>query len=54
MGDSGDFQYVLKELLQFLNKTAASTERVVVHCSAGIGRTGTIIALSDLILVLEA
>lgn len=41
-------------LVEFVNSRASRDEPVVVHCSAGVGRTGSFIAISMLVEYLEA
>lgn len=39
-----DSQILTQEILPFLKKANQNNEKVVVHCSAGIGRTGQVLA----------
>ena len=54
-GDSMDsFRTMLDEYIMFLLTPENSNSKSMVHCSAGIGRTGTTIALAHLITQLWA
>jgi protein tyrosine phosphatase len=42
------------EIFTYMLLTSESTEKAIVHCSAGIGRTGTTIGLTHLLVSLWA
>ena len=42
------------EIFTYMLLTSESTEKAIVHCSAGIGRTGTTIGVAQLIVSLWA
>lgn len=48
-----DFSLLLSEFIHMII-TSQNNEKAVVHCSAGIGRTGTTIALMENIININA
>ena len=53
-GDSIRCFKMMWELFTYMLLSSKKLEKAIVHCSAGIGRTGTTIALSHLIAQLWA
>jgi protein tyrosine phosphatase len=48
-----DFEMMLNYFIEW-NLKSKDDEKAIVHCSAGIGRTGTTITLMDIIIKLHA
>lgn len=48
-----DFEMMLNYFIEW-NLKSKDDEKAIVHCSAGIGRTGTTISLMDIIIKLHA
>jgi receptor-type tyrosine-protein phosphatase gamma len=44
---------ILEFMREYHNRSRSSENKIVVHCSAGIGRSGTIIAIYNIQLALE-
>lgn len=44
-----DFELMINKFINW-NLKSANNQKAVVHCSAGIGRTGTTITLMELII----
>ena len=52
-GAIADFEVMLNYFVEW-NLKSADEEKAVVHCSAGIGRTGTTISLMNTIIAISA
>ena len=53
-GSSMDAFKQMLDMLTIMTLDSKENEKVIVHCSAGIGRTGTTIAISNMIISIWA